>query len=87
MKTFEDLYFVITAIWGFSPFLAIVVFALDIFVLFRTVTQTVTVAATRKREHECSQQREIIGMILLWILTVLLWSPWIIVFASKMMPR
>ena len=73
---FEILYDIITIIWGLSPIIAVIAFSVIIYILIRTIMQTYKVATINKSGAVVNKRREIIGMILLWILTLILWSPW-----------
>ena len=73
---FKILYHIITLIWGFSPIIAIIALLIFIFVTVRTIMQTYRVAAISRRGDAVNKHREVVGMAVLWILTLILWSPW-----------
>lgn len=87
MTMFGLLYDIITVVWGFSPIVAVIIFSVIIFVLIKTIKQTYKVATIKKRNTIVNKRREIIGVILLWILTLILWAPWWLTFISVMISK
>lgn len=83
MDVLQKIYFVMTAIWGFSPLIALAIFVFTVFVLMRAIVQTCKVAAIYKQGQAAKNHREIIGGVLLWSLTFILWLPLIFGIVSQ----